>query len=268
MIRSDQRGDRRNLQRVRGANRIWSRLRNDHDALLRFRAAGRHLHALVCVCVFRSIGLWMARRNLALRCRGTRLGIRGAMEVERSPRERLRGGRHGYHPSGTVREPNIIHAANTWRRPPISHVVKAGERVVDLNVLGEGSLIDDSLGPAGIVDRERDDICSHRPSVCEREHDGLIRRYVGAVPHDATLVDIYGSQPSRRHYRSRTQQQSATGCQHEPGDSGPITQTSSHGVVPTEYAALRAGGSLRTDDPLGYWLYRRAFPIIANRCPG
>jgi hypothetical protein len=270
MIRSDQRGDRRNLQRVSGANGIWSRLRNDHDALLRVGAARRHLHALVCARVFRGVGLWMARRNLALRHRGTRVGIRRVVEVERSPRERLGGCRNrpGLHPSGTIREPNVIHAANTWRRSPISHVVKTGERVLDLNVSGEGSLIDDSLGPAGIVDRERDDVCSRRPSVCKREHDGLIRRYVGAVPHDATLVDIYGSQASRRHYRSRTQQQSATGCQHEPGDSGPITQTSSHGVVPTEYAALRAGGSLRTDDPLGYWLYRRAFPIIANRCPG
>jgi hypothetical protein len=250
------RGDPSDLQRISRANGIRGRCGNADDALLRLRATGRHLHATLRPCMFRSVGLWMARRNLALRFRGARMGIRGAMAMERSPHERLGG------------EANVIDAANTWRGPAISHVVKAGERVVDLNVLGKGSPIDDSLGPAGIVDRERDDVCSSRPPVCKREHDGLVRRYVGAVPNDATLVDIYGSQRSRRHCRVGLQQQSATSCQHEPGDASPITPTSSHGVSRIEYAAPRAGGSLRTDDPLGCCPAPEFYHIIANRCPG
>jgi hypothetical protein len=171
-------------------------------------------------------------------------------------------------PRGAVREADVIDAANTWRRPAISHVVKAGECVVDLNVLGKGSPIDDSLRPAGIADRERDDFCSRRSPVRKREHDRLVRRYVGAVPDDATLVDIHGSRQSRRHCRGRLQQQSATSCQHEPGDARPITPTSSHGVTRIEYAAGCAGGSLRTDDPLGCCRTPEFYHIIANRCPG
>jgi hypothetical protein len=264
------RGDRSDLQRASSANRIWSRLRNDHDALLRFRAAGRHLYALVCLCLFRSVRLWMARRNLALRRRRTRLGIRSVMAMERSTRDRLGGcrSRRRRRPRGAVREANVVDATETRRRSAISCVIKAGERVIDPNVLHKASPIDDSLAPAGVIDRERDDVCSRRPPVCKREHDRFISRYVGAVPDDATLVDIYGSRRSRRRCRGGLQQQSATSCQHEPGDASPITPTSSHGVTRIEYAVARAGGSLRTDDPLGCSPAPEFYHIIANRCPG
>jgi hypothetical protein len=263
---SSWRADRRDLQRTSRADSIRSRIGNADDAFLCLGTARRGVHASLRPCLFRGVGLRMARRNLALRCRGARVGIRGAMEMERSPRERLGGcrSRRGCRPRGAVRKANVIDAANARRGPAIAHVVKTGERVVDPNVLGKGSAIDDSLAPAAIVDRERDDVCSRRSPVRKREHDGLVRRHVGAVRDDATLVDIYGSQQSRRHCRGGLQQQSATSCQHEPGDASPITPTSSHGVSRIEYAAARAGGSLRTDDPLGCCPTPEFYHIIAK----
>lgn len=264
------RADRRDLQRISRADSIRSRIGNAHDAFLCLGTAGRCVHATLRPCLFRGVRVWMARRDLARRRRGARVGIRSAMAMELAARERLGGcrSRRGCRPRGAVREANVIDAANTWRGPAISHVVKAGECVVDLNVLGKGSPIDDSLRPAGIADRERDDFCSRRSPVRKREHDRLVRRYVGAVPDDATLVDIHGSRQSRRHCRGRLQQQSATSCQHEPGDARPINPTSSHGVTRIEYAAGCAGGSLRTDDPLGCCRTPEFYHIIANRCPG
>jgi len=202
------------------------------DALLCVGAARRDLYTSLRSCLFRSVGLWMACRNVAVRRRRVFVGLRSAAEMARSPRERLGGCRSSRRrrPRGTVRETDVIDAATARRWTAIRHIEKAVESVIDPNVLDKRSPIGNLLGKACVDDRETNDVCCRRSPVCEREHDRFVGRHEGSVSDDAALIDIYRGRRTRRLCRGRLQQQSATSCQHEPGDASPITPTSSHGV--------------------------------------
>jgi len=189
------RGGRRNLQRISCANGIRGWCGNADDALLRVGTARRNLYTSFRPCLFRSVGLWMARRNMALRRRRTRVGIRGAMEMERAPREGLGGrrSRRRCRPRGAVREAYVVDAATARRCAAIRHIEKSAEGVVDPNVFAKRSAIDNSLGQARVDNCETNDACRRCSPVCEREHDRFVGRYEGAVRDDAALIDLYGS---------------------------------------------------------------------------
>ena len=225
------RGGWRSLQRISYANGIRGWCGNADDALLRVGAARRDLYTSFRPRMFCGVGLWMARRNLALRCRGACMGIRGAVEMERSPHERLGGyrSRRRCRPRGAARKADVIDAATARRWAAVRHVEKSIESVADPNALDKRSPIDNSLGQACVDDGETNDVGHHRLPVCKREHDGFVGRYKGAVPDNTTLIDIYGSRRSRRLCGGGLQRQSATDCQHEPGDASPIAPVSSHG---------------------------------------
>jgi hypothetical protein len=247
MIRSDRRVIGATYKRLADADSFRGRCGYADDALLRIGAARSAIYASLRRSVFRGVGLWMARWNLALRRGGARVGLRGAMEVERSPRERL----GGFRPRGAVREADVIDATNAWRGPAISHVIKAGERVIYPNVLRKRPSIGYLLRAACIDHRETNFVCGRGPLIRKGEFDRFIGRHVAAIARDAASVDIDGIRRSCRDCRSRLQQQRASECKHEPGEAGPRRATCSHGVMPKVYAAFRTRGSLRTDDPLG-----------------
>jgi hypothetical protein len=169
MIRSDRRGDRRNLKKVNRADGIWGWCGNADDALLRIGAARGDLYASLRLCLFRSFGLRMACWNVAVRRRRVCVGVRSVAEVDGSPRERLGACRirQRCRPRGAVREANVIDAAAARRRTSIRHIEKSAEGVFDPNVLHKCSSIDDSLDPACIEHREANLVCSRRPPVRE-----------------------------------------------------------------------------------------------------